>query len=309
MKRAAAAWNRFWFAPQPTSTLVLVRVAFGVVVLAWAASVLPVRSALFSTAGVLPHSPEPSGGMWGVLDAWSSDAAVAAVLAATAVAACAVVVGFMTRIATVVVFVGLVSFHARNPFAFNSGDTLLRGTAFFLMLAPCGAAFSVDAFRRRGRDAFRDFPARAPWALRLVQIQLSVLYLSSVWGKVRGTTWNDGTALSHVLSLADLRRFPLPGALVHSELLLNALTWGTLAVELAVALLIWNRAARPYVIAAGLGLHLGIDYSLRVGVFGMALAVSYLAFVPPAAAARFLAAVRTRAADRRRAIGRVSRAR
>jgi hypothetical protein len=231
-----------------------------------------------------------------VLDAWGSDAAVAGVLVATMVAACAVIVGFITRVASVVVFVGLMSLYARNPFVFNSGDTLLRGTAFFLMLAPAGAAFSVDALRRRGRDAFRYFPARAPWALRLIQVQLSIVYLASVWAKVRGTTWNDGTALSYVLSLDDLRRFPLPDPFLHSALLVNALTWGTLVVELSVALLIWHPVARPYVIAAGLGLHLGIDYSLRVGVFGLAIAVSYLAFAPPPFASRVLGGLRTRGA-------------
>ena len=74
-----------------------------------------------------------------MLDIWTSDAAVVGVLVATMAGACAVIAGFMTPIAALVVFVGLMSFHARDPFAFNSGDTLLRGTAFFLMLAPSGA--------------------------------------------------------------------------------------------------------------------------------------------------------------------------
>ena len=299
MRSAAAAWSRFWFEPQPTSTLVLVRVAFGVVVLVWSVSLLAVLGDLLSSGGVVPASPDRAGGTWGVLDIWTSDAAVVGVLVATMAAACAVIAGFMTRIAALVVFVGLMSFHARNPFAFNSGDTLLRGTAFFLMLAPSGAAFSVDALRRRGREAFFEFPARAPWALRLVQVQLSLVYVFSVWAKVRGTTWNDGTALSSALSLDDLRRFPLPDALVHSAPLINALTWGTLAVELSVAVLIWHPVARPYVIVAGLGLHLGIDYSLRVGVFGLAIAVSYLAFTPPPVASRVLRAAHARAGRRR----------
>jgi hypothetical protein len=294
MRGAVKAWDRFWFAPEPTSTLALVRVAFGLVVLVWAFSLLPVVEPLFSATGVLPARPHDGNGMWTVLDAADSVTAVAALLAALIVAACAVVAGFMTRLATAVVFVALCSFSARNPFALNSGDTLLRGTAFFLMLAPAGAAFSVDALRRRGRAALPDFPARAPWALRLIQVQLSVLYLSSVWMKLRGTTWNDGTALGYALSLHDLQRLPFPSPLLDSAAVVNALTWGTLAIELSLALLIWNRAARPWVIAAGVTLHLGIDYSLRVGVFGMAIFVSYLAFVPAPAASRFIVAVRGR---------------
>ena len=35
MKRLGAAWRHFWFEPEETSTLALVRIAFGLVVLAW----------------------------------------------------------------------------------------------------------------------------------------------------------------------------------------------------------------------------------------------------------------------------------
>ena len=69
---------------------------------------------------------------------------------------------------------------------------------------------------------------------------------------------------------------------------MNALTWGTLVLEVSIGVLIWNRVLRPYAIAAGLALHLGIDYSLRVGFFGLAIVVSYVAFVPPDAASRLL---------------------
>jgi hypothetical protein len=79
----------------------------------------------------------------------------------------------------------------------------------------------------------------------------------------------------------------------------NLLTYGTLTVELAVAILIWNRACRPWVALAGLSLHAAMGYSLRVGFFGPALAVSYLAFLPPERASALIAAVRAR--GRRRA--------
>jgi hypothetical protein len=60
------------------------------------------------------------------------------------------------------------------------------------------------------------------------------------------------------------------------------------------------------VIAAGLGLHLGIDYSLRVGVFGLAIAVSYLAFAPPPFSARVLGGLRTRGAHLSRRLARLT---
>ena len=154
--------------------------------------------------------------------------------------------------AAVVVFVGVLSLERRNPFVFNSGDGLIRVIAFYLMFAPSGESLSLDRWRR-ARETFWEFPARAPWALRLMQVQLSILYLASVWAKLAGETWNNGTAVSYALRLEDLQRFEPPTALATSELVSNLLTYGTIAVEASLGVLVWNRTLRPYVLALGVG--------------------------------------------------------
>jgi hypothetical protein len=162
------------------------------------------------------------------------------------------------------------------------------------MLAPSGAALSLDRRLavRRGRVDPGDVPLRAPWVLRLLQIQLSILYLSAVWFKVGGETWRDGTAVSYALRIENLQRFPLPDALTTSELASNVLTFGTLAIELSLGLLVWNRRLRPWILLAGVSLHLGIDYAIRVGFFSYAILVLYIAFIPPETMDRWLGALR-----------------
>ena len=140
------------------------------------------------------------------------------------------IVGQDTRVAAVVVFVGVLSLERRNPFVFNAGDGLIRVIAFYLMFAPSGESLSLDRWRH-ARKTFWEFPARAPWALRLMQVQLSILYLASVWAKLAGETWNDGTAVSYAVRLEDLQRFEPPAALATSELVSNLLTYGTIAIE------------------------------------------------------------------------------
>jgi hypothetical protein len=127
-----------------------------------------------------------------------------------------------------------------------------------------------------------------------VQIQLSIGYLSAVWHKVSAQRWRDGTAVSYALRTQDYQRFAVPGLLTRSVLLTEVLTFGALALELALAVLVWNRAARPWVLASGMCLHLGIDYALLVGFFGLAMLVVYLAFVPPDTAVRWVLAARDR---------------
>jgi hypothetical protein len=59
-------------------------------------------------------------------------------------------------------------------------------------------------------------------------------------------------------------------------------------------MLVWNRVLRPWVLLLGVGLHLGIDYAVRVGFFSYAVLVAYVAFVPPDAARSFIFGARDR---------------
>lgn len=295
MTRILAAWNRFWFAPVQSSTYAVLRIAFATVVLGWTLSLAPSLYAFYSADGILPEHP-PAG--WGVLELFPGRAGVTALYFLLLFASLFLLVGFRTRLAAVLVFVCLVSFSRRNPWVLNSGDLLLHVLAFYVMLAPTGAALSVDRWLKE-RGGLFDFPPRAIWPLRLMQIQLSVLYLAAVWAKVRGVTWNDGTAVSFALRIGDLERLPVPGFVTDSVLLVGLLTYGTLALELALGILVWNRVLRPWVLLLGVSLHLGIDYAVRVGFFSYAVLVLYIAFLPPEAVSARLLALRERLAGAR----------
>jgi hypothetical protein len=52
------------------------------------------------------------------------------------------------------------------------------------MFAPAGAAYSVDRWlhRRRGKEGPEVAP-RSPWAPRMIQIEVSLVYLITFWNK------------------------------------------------------------------------------------------------------------------------------
>lgn len=292
MTRAADLWDRFWFAPMATSTLALVRIAFGFVTLIFSLSLAPNLMPFFSESGLLPERPPATtDGIWTVLDLWPSDFAVIGLFFVLLAASICLILGYRTRLAAALVFVGLMSFDRRNPFILNSGDGLVRVTSFYLMLAPSGASLSLDRWRR-ARDAFWEFPARSLWALRLMQVQLSVMYLTAAWDKLRGETWADGTALSYALRV--LPRFGAPSFVTNSELISTLATWATPVVELSIGILVWNRRLRPWVLAVGIGFHLAIAFSIRVGVFSLAVFALYVAFIPPETASRLILGLRDR---------------
>jgi hypothetical protein len=294
--KVAAAWDRFWFAQVPTSTFALFRIAFGVLTFMWALSLAPSVFAFYSDSGVLPVRPDYNSNFdWSVFDLVSSDVMVAIMYFLLYAAALMLIVGWRSRLAAFVVFVCLISFGRRNPWVLNSGDLLVFVLAFYMMLMPSGEGLSLDRWLRN-RAGVWEFGTRAVWPLRLVQIQVSVLYVAAVWAKVRGTTWNDGTAVSYAFRMADLERFPVPDFVTDTVVISNLLTYGTLAVELAIGILVWNRVLRPWVLLLGVGLHLGIDYTTRVGFFSWAVLVAYVAFVSPERARSLIYATRDRLA-------------
>ena len=310
MRRLLAGWDRFWFAPQSSSTLALVRIAFAAVLVGWAITLGPDLMSFFGGKGILPRQPnyarQGERGTWSLLGVSPGKGLIVLAYLVFVAAAVCLLIGFHTRLAAALVFCGLVSFTRRNPFVFNSGDLLLRVLAFYVMLAPSGAALSVDRWRRtrRGRGDFWECPPRSVWPVRLMQVQLSVVYLSTLWAKGVGATWHDGTAVSYALRIHFLERFPVPSLVTRSVLTSNVLTYATLATELALGILVWNRRARPWVLLVGVAFHLAIDYSLRVGFFSYAMFVLYLAFVPAETADRWVLTIRERLARRARRAGR-----
>uniref|UniRef100_UPI0034E22D4F HTTM domain-containing protein n=1 Tax=Mycobacterium sp. OAE908 TaxID=2817899 RepID=UPI0034E22D4F len=272
------AWRIFWFQPEPVEVLGLVRIAFGAMVIGWTCSFFLDLRELFGLNGVAPDVPSDPY-LWTLFKFWPDDRALFLGWFVLLLSALAMTVGWHTRGASIAVFVLVVSFQHRDPSVFNAGDVLVRIEALCLALAPSGAALSLDQRRRTGR--FWSAQVRAPWAIRLLQLQLSIVYLASVRWKLAGTAWPEGTAVSYALRLRDMLVLPAPQWFIHSAFLINVATWGALALELAIGTLVWNRRLRPWVLGAGVLMHTSILLTMGVGFFTPAIFVLYCAFVPP----------------------------
>jgi Vitamin K-dependent gamma-carboxylase len=288
----AERWNAFWFTPEPAHTLGLVRMAFGVVVLAWALTLLPDLYQLFGAQGVVPKHPHFEY-EWSIFEIFSGDRALLIGWVVLVVSALALAVGWHSRLAAIVVFVAVQSFVRRDPFVFNAGDAIVVLIALILALSSCGAALSLDQRRREG--SFWSAQTRSPWAVRLLQVQLSLIYLVSVQAKLNGESWLEGSAVSYAWRTDGQWAFlSAPEWLSANAILVNVLTWGTLCAELAIAVLVWNRRLRFWVLGAGVLMHLAMMINLNIGFFSLAMFVLYLAFVPPDVVERMPAQVKSR---------------
>jgi hypothetical protein len=285
-------WRAFWFRPRPAYTLGLVRMAFGALAVAWTFALLPDLYELFGEHGVIPQPPRARY-EWSVFEVWTGDKALLIGWVVLLVSAIAMTVGWHSRLAAILVFVLIHSFMARDRWVFNAGDALVTLEALFLALSSCGAALSLDQRRRTG--SFWSAQCRAPWPIRLMQVQLSVIYLAAAQSKLAGRAWLDGSAVSYAWRTdQSWALFPAPQWLTANAILVNMATWGTVLVELAIAILVWNRQWRPWVLSAGVVLHLMIMVNLSIGFFSLAMFVLYLAFVPWEAVERLPDALKTR---------------
>jgi Vitamin K-dependent gamma-carboxylase len=276
--RLADTWSAFWFKPQPAYTLGAVRIAFGTIVALWTLSLIGDLADFFSEYGVAPQQRAVPFQL-GIFAYWTDDRALMIGWTLLLVSALALAVGWHSRLAALIVYVLLASFEFRNQNVFNSGDALLRIEALFLAFAPSGAALSLDQRRRTG--SFWTAQNRAPYTVKLLQIQLTVIYVATFLIRMRGTKWLDGTAMSYALRLEDMLVVPVPEWITVNPLLMNIATWGTLLLEPAIGILVWNRRCRPYLLLAGLALHLTILVTVAVGFFTPAMLVLYVAFIDP----------------------------
>jgi predicted DCC family thiol-disulfide oxidoreductase YuxK len=163
-----------------------------------------------------------------------------------------------------------------------------------MMFSQAGAALSLDRLLRiaRGKESGPPTP-RAPWAMRLIQIQLAFVYIFAFVWKAMGTMWLSGTAVYYTSRLAEFWRFPVPYIFEHVWTI-KIWSWMTLLIELALGTLVWIKELRYWVLLAGVMLHLGIDYSMNIPLFGFIMMSAYVTFIEPADLERAFAWVRTR---------------
>jgi Vitamin K-dependent gamma-carboxylase len=297
LKSLVETWNGFFFSPQSPLPLALFRIIYGALI---TITLLFLRPDWLNWYGAhawvsLPtmHQMEPGTRLNLFTLLPQSDRWIEALFWVFLVSAVSLTAGFFTRLNTVVVFLCLTSIHQRNLYILHGGDTFLRVAGFFLMFAAAGAALSVDRLMRirRGREgtAIRSV---SPWAQRMIQFELAILYFAAFCGKAQGAPWIDGTALYYVYHLEELRRFPVPAWFLH-PMLLKLGSWSALLVEFSLGTLIWIKELRYYILAAGLLFHLFIEYSLNIPLFEWDILSGYILFVDAADLTRFWKRVRT----------------
>ncbi len=186
--------------------------------------------------------------------------------------------GLFTRVSTIVLAIGVVSFHHRNAAILHGGDTVIRVCAIYMALAPSGAAFSLDRFFavRAGRAPLIP-PEVSLWPQRLIAYNCSLVYFTTTWAKWFGSLWKAGAATWYPARLHEFDRFPVP-KFFNDFPMVYLTTYGTLAVEFALATLVWFKPLRKWILISGICLHMFIEYSMNIPLFSYLMITMYIAY-------------------------------
>lgn len=284
LKTLIKAIDEFLFKPQPVHNVALLRIGLGFLLLFNWAMIYADIDSLFGPNGMVSLATSQQYGnqlRFSLFDYLPNTMKVTSTLAFVNLAAViAMTIGFWTRTSIAVAFVTLVSFHHRNGFILNSADSVLRVFLFLMLFTHCADLFSVDRWLKLKKGKAPLIPEeKSPWALRMIQIQFCLIYIATVMFKLKGDRWVDGTAIYVASRLDDFVRFELP--LLNNMLMIKWLTWGTLAIEIALGTLVWIKEFRYWVLLGGVFLHLGIEYTMAIPVFEWAMIILMLSMVDP----------------------------
>lgn len=191
----------------------------------------------------------------------------------------ALLFGFQTRLAAISTWILSVSFANVNSYIDNSGDQVRTIILLYLMLSPCGAVWSIDSWLKTPRSDWQKPHLVYPWAVRLIFLQLILIYFCNGVYKLFGIDWWRGESLYYVLGDLTLVRlpfhqWPLPFWLS------KVMTWLVLFWEVSFPVLVWHRCTRWLALVIGVGFHCGILITMEIGWFAPYMLCLYLPLIP-----------------------------
>jgi hypothetical protein len=270
LRRIASAIDDWFFGPADPRAYAALRIGYAVSCLAVLADIWPLRSTLLSSSGMF------GGGERRLslnVFAWiHGDTAVTIAVLFFAAALACLALGIAQRLSAVAAYLWVCSYSATAPIALSGFDTILRVVGFVIVISPVVPTWTLG---RRSAGGGSDCPPPS-YGLRLVQWQVMLIYLCTVWLKAPDPFWRNGSAVPYFL-MSMFARHPTSAA-AHLGALGAAFTYGTLLIEVSVPFLLWMRKTRWLGVASGAALHLGIAATSDLALFTLAMLPLYAAF-------------------------------
>jgi len=283
-----ATLERFFFEPLRFRGLYLMRAAFGAIALYHYLRLLPHVQVLFGPAGLngrdtaqrWPAFPMPVTEdleHFALLRHVSSPALITLLYSALLLAAVAFTLGLRTRMAGLALLALHLVFASHQP-GFDGWVRLFGPFLAYLVLAPSGGAWSLDAWLAVRKHGARLPVAFSPWPLRLLQVHVIAMYATAAWPRFAAEAWLRGETVLYAVADTRFGRWDLDFYALRG--LLAIATWVALVLEPAATLLLPLRLTRRWCALALIGLHLSIEALADTGMWQFLMCTALLAFLP-----------------------------
>lgn len=282
LARIPALWNRFFFEPVDAICYAAFRRGYGLLLLAYAANLLPYSVMWFGDSGLLAYDISRElavDGGWTLFSLFpKSDTVAIAAVVALLVNALGLLAGVFPRFNAASAFILLISLQNRNALILDAEDVLFRVFAFLVIFMPAASSRYCQSDAVQCANEERKL---APgWPLRLVQIEMTIVFAGCAYSKLNSLDWFHGTAMYYVTRLDDyFGRFPVPAIFIESMAAIKALSWLVLSIESFVPVFIWFRETRRAALFVAIAFHLGIEYSMNLFLFQWIMMLGWLSFV------------------------------
>ncbi len=261
-------------------SLVAFRIGLGIVLLVDLIIRVTSLAAHYTDAGVMPSAlvAESYEGTWRwSLHFFSGTVAFQGFLfAVSGVAAFCLAIGFHARISTMICWALWASVQTRTPLLQNGADDILRMLLFWAIFLPLPSR----SFPRRQITSARGGTSTIASAAILLQVSLMYFFAGS-W-KLTGD-WINGNELHQILCDGNFAR-PLAYTLQAFPALTSIAGTAVVLAEHVLPFLLWISPrywrARCSVVAALALMHLGVEFTLTVGLFSFVCWTALLLFLP-----------------------------
>lgn len=294
-------WNRFWFTPADPVVLSTLRIVVGAVATIYLLSFAPELDRWLGPQSLLPtssvrvilgegaESTSYRSSLYNLVGS-SRDAMILHVIAL--LAAIALMLGFATRITSVLTLVAVLSTVHRVPMISSQLEPVLALLLFYLCLAPC-ELMSLDQWllKRLGYTGYLTAATTtSTWAgvvTRMVQVHLAMFYAMMVTTKLNGEGWWDGNSIWFLLAQTHTRPLDLT-SLRNYVFLLNAWTHAVVAFELSYSVLIWSRLLRPIILLWSILMWTLLALATGLAIYALTMIFAGLVFIDSATLRRWL---------------------
>lgn len=190
-------------------------------------------------------------------------------------------IGWKTRLVSIVSWFLLMSLHYHNPLILQGGDDLLRMMLFWGIFLPWGDRYSMD---QNKKDKTKQITT-AYFGMASIGyvVQIFCVYFFSALLKNSPEWKSEGTAIYYALSL-DQMVLPMGKLIYPYPELLKWLTFSVYYMELLIPFFLflpgWNSLFRKIAIVVLVLFHIGIAATLFVGLFFLIGIVSMSGLFP-----------------------------